>query len=203
MPALRFRLAVQRMNALYKAVLFLILVWGSATTNAQPAQCVAMSHGQNVAARLNNFWATNIPLCQIPTGMNNAYADKIRGIVWADQAWMYRMRQLHGQWAAVGILAHEWGHMVQGGVTGTAAELQADCLAGVFFKGMGLPWAAAEQLARANLFTGDAEWSLDGHGTGGATRERRPTRLRWLYRSATSPSVSALPSFGFLVSSRI
>ena len=76
------------------------------------------------------------------------------------------MAALYGSWAATGILAHEWGHMLQGPVGGTAAELQADCLAGVFMKGVALPWPTVEQFATANFFAGDPRWSYGGHGTG-------------------------------------
>ena len=58
-----------------------------------------------------------------------------------------------GSYAATGILAHEWGHMVQGRVRGTATELQADCLAGVFMKGSGLPWQTAEQFVLSSFYT--------------------------------------------------
>jgi hypothetical protein len=153
------------MSALRKIAFLLLLTSAPALAWAQ-ARCVPLTHGQDVASALNRFWGASIPLCQIPAGSRNAYADRGNWVVWADQSWLDWMAQQHGQFAAVGILAHEWGHMVQGNISGTAAELQADCLAGVFMKGWGLSWSAAEQLARANLFAGDAEWSLGGHGTG-------------------------------------
>lgn len=56
--------------------------------------------------------------------------------------------------------------MIQGNVSGTPAELQADCLAGVFMRGQGLAWPTIEQFATSNFFAGDAEWKFGGHGTG-------------------------------------
>lgn len=129
-------------------------------------QCYPVNHASDDYVALSNFWRTSFPLCQIPPGSNNAYADRQHGVVWADQSWLDGMAYKFGNWAATGILAHEWGHMVQGNIQGTAAELQADCLAGVFMRGAGLPWQDVEQFAQANFFSGDAEWSFGGHGTG-------------------------------------
>ena len=135
-------------------------------TNKLGAQCNPVTHAADDLQALNGFWGTRIPICQISPGSNNAYADRPRGVVWADQTWLDGMAMRFGNWAATGILAHEWGHMVQGNVQGTAAELQADCLAGVFMRGAGLPWQTIEQFATSNFFAGDAEWSFGGHGTG-------------------------------------
>jgi hypothetical protein len=141
-----------------------VLLLGVATPAA--AQCVPVDHAADDLQALNGFWRTRIPICQIAPGNNNAYADRSGGVVWADQAWLDQMAYRFGSWAATGILAHEWGHMVQGNVSGTAAELQADCLAGVFMRGVGLPPQTVEQFAASNFFAGDAEWSFGGHGTG-------------------------------------
>ncbi len=135
-------------------------------STAATMPCVPVDHAYDDLIALNGFWGTQIPICQIPAGSNNAYADRANGIVWADQSWLDEMAMQHGSWAATGILAHEWGHMIQGNVTGTAAELQADCLAGVFMRGAGLPWYTVEQFAQANFLAGDMEWSFGGHGLG-------------------------------------
>ncbi|HET6765708.1 MAG TPA: hypothetical protein VFH27_18640 [Longimicrobiaceae bacterium] len=135
-------------------------------SSAAFGQCTPVDHANDDLRALNAFWRTSIPICQIAPGSRNAYADRRRGVVWADQSWLDEQAYRYGTWAATGILAHEWGHMVQGDVQGTAAELQADCLAGVFMRGVGLPWQTVEQFAQANFFAGDAEWSLGGHGTG-------------------------------------
>lgn len=145
---------------------FLLLIGLSIFSSNLAAQCIPVFHANDDLQALNSFWGTNIPICQIPPGSNNAYADRQHGIVWADQNWLDGKMITFGPWAATGILAHEWGHMVQGNVSGTAAELQADCLAGVFMRGVGLPFQTVEQFARANLFAGDAEFSFGGHGLG-------------------------------------
>lgn len=130
------------------------------------AQCIAALNANDDLVALNGFWRTNIPICQLPQGKNNAYADRQHGIVWADQNWLDQIATRFGRWAATGILAHEWGHMLQGNFSGTAAELQADCLAGVFMRGVGLPWQTVEQFAASNFFAGDLMMSFTGHGTG-------------------------------------
>ena len=106
----------------------------------------------------------------------------------------YRLDQIahrHGNYAATGILAHEWGHMIQGRVQGTAAELQADCLAGVFMKGKGLPWQTVEQFTVANFFAGDAHWSLYGHGTS-SQRVNAARRGYYYYSGQRGPALVAL-----------
>jgi len=138
-------------------------------------QCIPVDHGTEEYIALNQFWGTNIPICQIAPGNNNAFADRNNRVVWADQNWLDSMASRYGSFAATGILAHEWGHMVQGPISGTAAELQADCLAGVFMRGRGLPEQAVIEFATANWFAGDAEMSLGGHGTG---LQRRNAALR-------------------------
>lgn len=129
------------------------------------AQCYPVPHAQQELIALNDFWGTRIPICRLPPGTNNAYANRSQGVVYADQDWLDTMARAHGPFAATGILAHEWGHMIQGPVDGTAAELQADCLAGVFMRGVGLPWPTVEQFARSNFYAGDDHWSRYGHGT--------------------------------------
>lgn len=127
--------------------------------------CEPVPHAAEDLQALNIFWGTQIPICRLPPGTNNAYADRQSNIVLADQDWLDYMAFNYGNWAATGILAHEWGHMVQGEVSGTAAELQSDCLAGVFLRGMGLPWGTVEQFASANFDAGDDYWTIHGHGT--------------------------------------
>jgi hypothetical protein len=134
---------------------------------ATAQQCFSVDHAVDDWQALNTFWHTNIPLCRLPPGSNNAYADKVHGIVFADEDWLDQVATSIGPWAASGIIAHEWGHMVQGNVPGgTAAELQADCLAGVFMRGAGLPWETVEQFATMNFTHGDIVWMEGGHGTG-------------------------------------
>jgi hypothetical protein len=130
--------------------------------------CPPVDHAFDDYPRLNRFWGVGVSLCRLGPGTNNAYADRQAGAVWADQDWLDGVPKRHGNWAATGILAHEWGHIVQGNVEGgAAAELQADCLAGVYFKGMGLPLGAINQYVDVNWSEGGDQFlSLDGHGTG-------------------------------------
>lgn len=147
-------------------IVFSVLIGLLCVIQPARAQCLPVDHAADDLVALNQFWGTQIPICQIPPGSNNAFADRARGIVWADQSWLDQMAYQFGSWAATGILGHEWGHMIQGNIMGTAAELQADCLAGVFMRGAGLPWQTVEQFAHSNFLAGDAEWSFGGHGTG-------------------------------------
>lgn len=153
------------MRRMYATLLFAVVL--CATPFASRAQqCVPVDHAADDFVELNRFWKTSFQLCQLPPGTNNALADRARGTVWADQTWLDGVATLYGNWAATGVLAHEWGHMVQGNYHGTAAELQADCLAGVFMRGVGLPWQTVEQFAQSNFFAGDMMMSFNGHGTG-------------------------------------
>jgi hypothetical protein len=176
------------MKPLYALCIFALL--GMASNNAR-AQCVPVDHALDDLQALNTFWGTNIPICQIPPGSNNALADRQQGIVLADQSWLDAQAARFGTWAATGILAHEWGHMVQGNIFGTAAELQADCLAGVFMRGAGLPWQTVEQFALANFFAGDMEWSFGGHGTG-IQRRNAAHRGYYGFSGQTGPALLAL-----------
>lgn len=154
------------------SLVFLALLATSPARAQSPTQlqgmtlsCAPLPHvGDDLLLGLNMFWGTAIPICAL-TSERNARADVRNGIVWANPDWLDEMAVRFGPYASTGILAHEWGHMVQGNVTGTAAELQADCLAGVFMRGMGLPWGTVEQFASAANFIGDAEWTPYGHGT--------------------------------------
>ena len=128
-------------------------------------QCYPVPHANQERIALNTFWGTNIPICRLQPGTNNAYANRNQGVVLVDQNWLDGIANQFGSYAATGILAHEWGHMIQGPFSGTAAELQADCLAGVFMRGRGLSWQTVEQFAMSNAFAGDGHWSLNGHGT--------------------------------------
>ena len=133
--------------------------------NVLAQRCKPVPHASEDLYALNAFWGTQILICRLPRGTNNAFVDRRNGIVFADQDWLDHIAAKHGNWAATGILAHEWAHLIQGPIRGTAAELQADCLAGVFLKGMGLPWQTVEQFASSNFEAGDDYWSIHGHGT--------------------------------------
>jgi hypothetical protein len=177
---------VKNLFACGAAVILYITSFSSAK-----AQCAPVENAADDLQALNIFWHTRIPICQIPPGSNNAYADRQHGVIWADEAWLDDKANTFGSWAATGILAHEWGHMVQGNIGGTAAELQADCLAGVFMRGAGLPWQTVEQFAHANFFAGDMEVSFGGHGTG-------TQRVNAAHRGYYGYSGQAGPALGLL-----
>lgn len=70
---------------------------------------------------------------------NNAYYCSQSHTIYYDDRFM-RQQYSKGDYAAVNILAHEWGHLVQGNLGtvgdsryfGIQKELQADCFAGAF-----------------------------------------------------------------------
>ena len=155
---------------------------------ASAQQCLLVDHASEYQVELNSFWGTAIPVCQLEPGMGGASALPADGVVVADQDWLDEMADRHGNWAATGILAHEWGHMVQGPVSGTAAELQVDCLAGVFLGGMGLPPETIREFAEANFFNADAQSSLGGHGTS-QQRVTAAWRGYSLYNGDRNPAV--------------
>jgi hypothetical protein len=170
-------------------VLALATAWLSGTAHAQ---CVPVTHAADDYRALSAFWGTTFPLCRLADGVGNAFADRSKAIVMADQAWLDRIATQYGPWAATGILAHEWGHMVQGLVQGTAAELQADCLAGVFMKGAGLSWQTVEQFAAVNWNEGgDPYWTPSGHGTS-EQRMLAARRGYYGYYGQTGPALVAL-----------
>ncbi len=128
---------------------------------AQP--CYPVPHGVSDQWVLNQFWQTNVRLCRLPPSDNrHAFAVSETKTVWIDQDWGDRIAYQYGSWATTGILAHEWGHIIQGSVSGTGAELQADCLAGVFMRAMGLHPSTIEQYAVLSWYEGGGP----GHGTG-------------------------------------
>lgn len=79
---------------------------------------------------------------QTPCGtalMNNAFYCSVSNTIYYDYNFMSRIYSQVGDYAAVSILAHEWGHLVQTqlGITNGRAfsiqmELQADCLSGAY-----------------------------------------------------------------------
>lgn len=77
-----------------------------------------------------------------PCGMattNNAFYCSASNSIYYDYNFMAQMYSQVGDYAAVSILAHEWGHLVQtqlgiarGGAFSIQMELQADCFAGAY-----------------------------------------------------------------------
>lgn len=103
-------------------------------------------------------------------------------IVYLDMREMSQMAFEFGDSAAYFALAHEYGHSVQNhlgllnrGIPTRDLELQADCLAGVFFAGSKyakiLEPGDLEEGRLAAFINGDGDyWAPDHHGT---PRERR------------------------------
>jgi hypothetical protein len=174
---------------IFWATTLLLPVVDSLYAKAQ-SSCESVPHAIEEFRALNDFWGTNVPICRI-YNQNNAYASASKKFVLADQDWLDRMANQYGSYAATGILAHEWGHIVQGNVSGTAAELQADCLAGVFMKGYGLAWPTVEQFARANWDSTSYHWSINGHGTK-SQRVMAARRGYYGYRGQRGSKLAAL-----------
>jgi predicted metalloprotease len=102
-------------------------------------------HQSFYAGRLRYVTPTMIPYIQpiaTPCGnavMNNAFYCAASNSIYYDYNFMGRIYGQVGDYAAVSVLAHEWGHLVQtqlGLANGRAfsiqMELQADCLAGAY-----------------------------------------------------------------------
>jgi hypothetical protein len=73
--------------------------------------------------------------------LNNAFYCSASNSIYYDYNFMRRMYSGVGDYAAVSILAHEWGHLVQtqlgisrGNAFTIQMELQADCFAGAYSK---------------------------------------------------------------------
>ena len=139
------------------------------------ASCQPVPHAAATAQSLNTFWGKNFKLCLWPNHKNASaiQSDSAEDFAAADQDWLDGEASAYGNVAAIGILAHEWGHLVQGDrARGVVIELQADCLAGVF-------------LRAANLNPEDfAEWLFatrdsSTHGT----HEQRVLSMRHGYSS--------------------
>ncbi len=89
------------------------------------------------------FYYYNQPIntpCGVPK-LNNAYYCPSNHSVYFDDAFLKKMYRETGNFAAVTILAHEWGHLVQANlgirhdnrkIYSIQTELQADCFAGAF-----------------------------------------------------------------------
>jgi predicted metalloprotease len=76
-----------------------------------------------------------------PSVMNNAFYCRTSNTIYYDYNFINRMYSSVGDYAAVSIIAHEWGHLVQaqlgisrGNSLSIQMELQADCFAGAYTK---------------------------------------------------------------------
>jgi len=102
-------------------------------------------HQSFYAGRLRYATPTMVPYNQpirTPCGnavMNNAFYCGRANSIYYDYNFMSQMYSQIGDYAAVSILAHEWGHLVQmqlgvaqSGTFTIQLELQADCLSGAY-----------------------------------------------------------------------
>jgi hypothetical protein len=131
------------------------------TAPAAPGTCYSVPNVAQELSQLNLFWNQGATLCAI-TGLPYAAAYRERNLVVADQGFLDSLASKFGRFAPTGVLAHEWGHLVQGATPdGVSTELQADCLAGVHLKWAGLSEAEFGQFEKSNFYNGGTT-----HGTG-------------------------------------
>jgi hypothetical protein len=95
-----------------------------------------------IMADVNGFWGSSVTLCHVGPGnpcTGNACSQFLYGYVYYDYYFLDLLYQAAGQnnVAPAWMLAHEFAHEIQGHVFGVvqtslAAELSADCFAGVY-----------------------------------------------------------------------
>jgi hypothetical protein len=161
-----------RVPALGLSIAALAAAWSLAGEEASAARaCRAIPEAVNVVVALNDFWQRSFRLCQAADASISASAYPDVGVVRANRRWLAEIADQYGPSAATGILAHEWGHMVQGGEPGPGAELQADCLAGAFMRRAGFSAAEVGEFVMVSLDSGDSRWGFATHGTGSQRRQ--------------------------------
>ena len=125
--------------------------------------------------------------------VGNAFYCRTSHGVYYDQNLMLAQLQQNGDFAPVFVLAHEWGHLVQG-LLGTidelppiVKELQADCMAGMFAAHVGrlglLEAGDLEEAAGALFLFGDRDvpaFDPSAHGTPGQRIDAFDRGLRGL-----------------------
>ena len=141
--------------------------------------CRPIPEASATVAQLNAFWNRSIRLCQSPDPAESAVAMPEDGAVYANRQWLADVGRDYGWPAAIGILAHEWAHMIRPDVSGPRAELEADCAAGAFLRRAGYGKQALERFALLSLHSGDFDLAPASHGSGS---QRRAAVLRGYYR---------------------
>ena len=137
---------------------------------------------------LNAFWDRAVRLCESSDPDESAFARPESQTVAANRRWLAGIARDYGATAAIGILAHEWAHMVDPAREGPRAELQADCMAGAFLRWAGYGSKAVERFALLGLHSGDVGMDFRSHGTGA---ERRAAVLRG-YRDRQDVAVARM-----------
>ena len=148
------------------------LLWAAAGTAAlasgkEEAQfdCRPIPEAAAAVTALNTFWDRTVRLCESADPDESAFARPESQTVEANRRWLADIARDYGEPAAIGILAHEWVHIVDPR-DGPRAELQADCMAGVFLRWAGYGNKAVEQFALLDLHSGDVGIDFRSHGTG-------------------------------------
>jgi hypothetical protein len=138
-------------------------------------ECEPIAEVAGSIEALNRFWGRSIELCAAEDPGESAVAYPDENVVLANPDWLADMALVYGPSVVTGILAHEWGHMVQGSRSSLMAELHADCLAGAFMSSAGFTRAELRQFEQISLRSGDLRRSDWQHGTGD---ERRRAAVR-------------------------
>jgi hypothetical protein len=155
----------------------------SPTAARERFRCDPVPNTSELQAALNDFWGRSVRLCHRRDGRGLARAVPEENIVLADPEGLASIVEDYGPTAAMGILAHEWAHVIQGDDWGAGSELQADCLAGAFLRAYGIDREQLRAFEWLSLDSGDSRWRWDGHGLG---HERRDAMLKG-YLSFLSP----------------
>jgi hypothetical protein len=166
------------MRMLTIAAVAAALIAGANIAHSRPPSpwaCEPIRELAGLHAALNRFWKSSVRLCGSRHPEESAVALPDDNVVLANPEWLEDIALDYGSSAVVGVLAHEWGHMVQGYADGAVAELHADCLAGAFMRASGFTKAQLKELERMSLDSGDLRRGDRRHGTG-AERRRAVAR---------------------------
>jgi hypothetical protein len=168
----------------------LLAMAAAGLAQAGDSRCRPIPEAEPAVEALNAFWRLDVRLCESDDPDDSAAALTRQGVVLANRDWLGWVTEDYGAAAAVGILAHEWGHMAHPEPDGRSGELMADCLAGAFMRGARFGERDMDRFALISLHSGDGRRSWkDGHGTG---RERRAAVLRgYGFRGARGRSLLA------------
>lgn len=168
--------------ALFQAAsLIVAALAASSSSKADTAPgCRPIPEAASAVVALNAFWNRSIRLCQSPDPDESAVALPEDGAVYANRDWLAEVARDYGMPAAIGILAHEWAHMIHPNGFGPRAELEADCAAGAFLRRAGYGKQALERFALLSLHSGDFDdLAPASHGSG---YQRRAAVLRGYYQ---------------------
>ncbi|MGZ8282808.1 MAG: hypothetical protein ACXWUN_07640 [Allosphingosinicella sp.] len=169
------------MRALNIAIILIAVAAASraaTSESATGATCRPIPEAASLVTALNRFWGQAIRLCQSRHPDDQASAFPGDGVVRANRRWLAEIAEMYGEPAAAGIIAHEWGHMIQGRMSGVTAELHADCLAGAFMRRARFREVELDAFILVSLDSGDSRFLPGRHGTGS---QRRDAVLRGYY----------------------